>query len=101
MDINRLLPSIKSDIQKAARFYSQKSAAVIRFLVVIAEAYNGRHIGHTTARSITNSILQVYIPRIQIIDIPGRMKNSKKDILIRSYQIVRIFANAFPSESSI
>ncbi|KFY11473.1 hypothetical protein V492_04441 [Pseudogymnoascus sp. VKM F-4246] len=77
-------------IVRAANLFPGKSAAVLSFLTIIAEGYEGRNIGHRTARHVIHSALQVYIPRIQVIDIQGGRENCQKDILVKTHQITRI-----------
>ncbi|KFY40855.1 hypothetical protein V495_05219 [Pseudogymnoascus sp. VKM F-4514 (FW-929)] len=86
-----LLPAVNSDIQEAEKFYARKSDAVLRFLTIVAEGYNGRHVGLKTARHVVHSVLQVYIARVQIVDMEDGTENQRRGILIKPDQITQLF----------
>ncbi|OBT63118.1 hypothetical protein VE03_07464 [Pseudogymnoascus sp. 23342-1-I1] len=60
-----LVPAIIADIQNAERLYHRKSAAVFRFLAVIADVQKRGNIGTKTAQHVFHCILRVFIPLIK------------------------------------
>ncbi|KFX96862.1 hypothetical protein V490_03093 [Pseudogymnoascus sp. VKM F-3557] len=64
-----LLPAVTLSIEKTEKLYSKKTEAVLRFLTVIADGHRSGDIGHRTTRHAFHCVLQVFIPRIELVSL--------------------------------
>lgn len=74
------MPAVTLGIEKTEKLYSKKTEAVLRFLTVIADAHRSGDIGHRTTLHAFHCVLQVFIPRIELVSL--RLEREGRNHLI-------------------